>query len=379
MLLHNYHKINPIIQTGQQIIRRNTRLNTQIQNQNSISILIVCYTNHALDQLLMHISKFLNEGVEEIVRIGGRSKEEALSGCNLTNIKSRYKHSREFPSEIHVDFKKKRDQLTDTIKNIKNSLETLNISPNLILNFSKLHDFFENRVEESLFDNEVLRFYGIRQMNDRMRNIVFSDWLGTGDLESSFDRSNIREAISEMMDERFPFEDGDYQDYEKYEEDQSEKQLSKAIKEKVKVDSNEQTIQNKSNYIAEEVELVNEQREIDEDIENKDSIRQLFDQTTNEKNNKKECETINQKNNDEEYDVDRSLKHDFSWKKMKSSQHNRQNQIKSKKYMEMTDDEVRAIADLWQLNSSDRIRFYKYLSKKYFENLSNKLEKINKL
>lgn len=43
-------------------------------------ILCVCYTNHALDQLLEH---FLDDGVKQIIRIGSRSKSERLETVNL--------------------------------------------------------------------------------------------------------------------------------------------------------------------------------------------------------------------------------------------------------------------------------------------------------
>lgn len=41
----------------------------------SCPMLVVCYTNHALDQFLEGISKFFNEG---IIRVGGRCKNPAL-------------------------------------------------------------------------------------------------------------------------------------------------------------------------------------------------------------------------------------------------------------------------------------------------------------
>ncbi|KAK6953355.1 hypothetical protein Daesc_005658 [Daldinia eschscholtzii] len=43
-------------------------------------ILCVCYTNHALDQLLEHL---FNGGVEQIIRIGSRSKSSVLTNLNL--------------------------------------------------------------------------------------------------------------------------------------------------------------------------------------------------------------------------------------------------------------------------------------------------------
>lgn len=43
-------------------------------------IVCVCYTNHALDQLLEHL---LDDGIERIIRMGSRSKSERLEGLNL--------------------------------------------------------------------------------------------------------------------------------------------------------------------------------------------------------------------------------------------------------------------------------------------------------
>lgn len=46
-------------------------------------IICVCYTNHALDQLLEHLVK---DGVEQIIRLGSRSKSELLQDLNLLHI-----------------------------------------------------------------------------------------------------------------------------------------------------------------------------------------------------------------------------------------------------------------------------------------------------
>jgi len=47
------------------------------------SIVCVCYTNHALDQLLEHLVK--NE-VEQLIRLGSRSKFELLQDLNLRHV-----------------------------------------------------------------------------------------------------------------------------------------------------------------------------------------------------------------------------------------------------------------------------------------------------
>ena len=47
-------------------------------------ILVVCMTNHALDQFLEGIHKFHPKG---IVRIGGRSKSAVMRTCSLSELK----------------------------------------------------------------------------------------------------------------------------------------------------------------------------------------------------------------------------------------------------------------------------------------------------
>lgn len=66
--------------TGEQIIKVLLANNTKAGLG---PILCVCYTNHALDQLLEHI---LDHATKRIVRIGSRSKSERLQGLNLRFI-----------------------------------------------------------------------------------------------------------------------------------------------------------------------------------------------------------------------------------------------------------------------------------------------------
>ena len=47
-------------------------------------ILVVCYTNHALDQFLEGIHQFHPKG---IVRVGGRSQSETMQACSLSQLK----------------------------------------------------------------------------------------------------------------------------------------------------------------------------------------------------------------------------------------------------------------------------------------------------
>ena len=61
-------------------------------------ILVVCYTNHALDQLLEH---FIDTGIERIIRVGGRSKSEQLEGLNLRDVSRMMERTRTEKQEYY--------------------------------------------------------------------------------------------------------------------------------------------------------------------------------------------------------------------------------------------------------------------------------------
>ena len=61
-------------------------IKTLLKNRNAGKlgpIICVCYTNHALDQLLEHLVK---DGVEQLIRLGSRSKSEVLQDLNLRHV-----------------------------------------------------------------------------------------------------------------------------------------------------------------------------------------------------------------------------------------------------------------------------------------------------
>ena len=55
-------------------------------------ILVVCYTNHALDQFLEGIHQFHPKG---IVRVGGRSQSDIMKACSLSQLKHEMHEVRE--------------------------------------------------------------------------------------------------------------------------------------------------------------------------------------------------------------------------------------------------------------------------------------------
>ena len=74
---------------GAKIVRCLLENRATWERQRSSPMLMVCYTNHALDQFLEKVLEFLPK--EEIIRVGGRSRSQILEGCNLKNFTSVYR------------------------------------------------------------------------------------------------------------------------------------------------------------------------------------------------------------------------------------------------------------------------------------------------
>ncbi|XP_033759736.1 LOW QUALITY PROTEIN: NFX1-type zinc finger-containing protein 1-like [Pecten maximus] len=79
-------------------VRRHTNIrNMSLETKEQM--LVVCYTNHALDQFMEGIVQFLDkdnktEWREEIVRVGGRSENEAMDEFSLKSRRHRHHRSR---------------------------------------------------------------------------------------------------------------------------------------------------------------------------------------------------------------------------------------------------------------------------------------------
>ena len=89
--------------------------------QPKLPILVLTYKNHALDEFLMDVLKFLKE--DEIVRIGGRSKEPKLEMCNLKqigrqNFKERSKIIQSEINNIHEEMDVLREKVKEEMQNL---------------------------------------------------------------------------------------------------------------------------------------------------------------------------------------------------------------------------------------------------------------------
>ena len=102
--------------TGEAIIK------TLLHNRKAANlgpIICVCYTNHALDQLLENLVK---GGVRQVIRLGSRSKSEVLQNLNLRNVAQEVVPTK---TEKHDRWEHNRD-IGETLREIEDILLGLN-------------------------------------------------------------------------------------------------------------------------------------------------------------------------------------------------------------------------------------------------------------
>ncbi|TGO16135.1 hypothetical protein BPAE_0516g00020 [Botrytis paeoniae] len=130
-------------------------------------IICVCYTNHALDQLLEHLVK---DGVSQIIRVGSRSKSDLLQNLTLHHVREEGKPTR---TEKHDIWEQNRDidqilrQIEDILPWLNNPKSWTNIQAHLM----RTHDRHFKELFGKGVDDE-----GFQEVKGRKFKVVES-WL----------------------------------------------------------------------------------------------------------------------------------------------------------------------------------------------------------
>ena len=110
--------------------------------ENISPMLMVCYTNHALDQFLEKVLEFLPP--KKIIRVGGRSKSEQLKECNLKaftrNLRRSYHHT------------SREQKIRDIEKEMKECNDIIAKTDSVLLEFQDLEDGMNPRHTDQLYD-----------------------------------------------------------------------------------------------------------------------------------------------------------------------------------------------------------------------------------
>eukprot|EP00442_Polarella_glacialis_P035764 CAMPEP_0115145248 /NCGR_PEP_ID=MMETSP0227-20121206/62004_1 /TAXON_ID=89957 /ORGANISM="Polarella glacialis, Strain CCMP 1383" /LENGTH=1642 /DNA_ID=CAMNT_0002554733 /DNA_START=528 /DNA_END=5456 /DNA_ORIENTATION=- len=139
-------------------------------------ILVVCYTNHALDQFLEGIFKFN----EKMARIGSRSKSELMKTRNLKELMNEIQPSREY-FQARKALMDRRDllraELTKTLADVdRHTISAANAKE--VLGETKFEQFYEGYLEFMAGDTAHLPEDAL-EVDDELWTQITKDWLQT--------------------------------------------------------------------------------------------------------------------------------------------------------------------------------------------------------
>ncbi|XP_072949023.1 NFX1-type zinc finger-containing protein 1-like [Epargyreus clarus] len=197
-------------------------------------LLLICYTNHALDQFLENILPITNS----IARIGGQSRNEAMEKFNLNYLRlngTRIKH------ETNQLFLKQRSYLRNVVLELQEMNKNFEIIDNGVLNYSYvIKHIEESRVignyygkvtkdplQQWLFENMPINFdYDIHKDEEHQTNLEVDDDIYQRDdvilddfefmgaygheVSTSFSINVAKEKLQELMRD-YRSKDNDYE------------------------------------------------------------------------------------------------------------------------------------------------------------------------
>ncbi|KAI1908527.1 hypothetical protein LOZ61_003787 [Ophidiomyces ophidiicola] len=140
--------------TGVSIIKT---LLTNREKANLGPIICVCYTNHALDQLLEHLVK---GDVEQVVRIGTRSKSRIVQNLTLQNLARRMPQTRteKFTKGKYYGYLESEQQrIVKFLKRLEYPRSWQNIQEYLRTYSCRYAELFESVIDEDGFEKEKMR------------------------------------------------------------------------------------------------------------------------------------------------------------------------------------------------------------------------------
>ncbi|XP_072308696.1 NFX1-type zinc finger-containing protein 1-like [Eucyclogobius newberryi] len=139
-------------------------------------ILVVCYTNHALDQFLEGIHKFLPDG---IVRVGGRSNSEILKQFNLRELAHKEKFKRNGSNQLSAAY----NTIYREVREAERGLEVQSVQLECSVRGVLQENFLQRYISKNHWDSlhAVYNQDGFERVPGRKLNLIM-EWLGLGGL-----------------------------------------------------------------------------------------------------------------------------------------------------------------------------------------------------
>ncbi|XP_068725584.1 NFX1-type zinc finger-containing protein 1-like isoform X1 [Montipora capricornis] len=164
--------------------------------QHNSPMLMVCYTNHALDQFLEKLLEFLPK--REIIRVGTRSKSVELEDCNLKNFTDRSNRLKNKYRDVRTRMKEHVNEIEKWKQNLAKAKLELRL-----LEFDDLEEMM-NFAHADQLSNAIFPNY-VANKSQRPDN-TFRLWLCDNPLVNSWNQST-QSTQGEGEDENEPMAD----------------------------------------------------------------------------------------------------------------------------------------------------------------------------
>ncbi|XP_051752119.1 NFX1-type zinc finger-containing protein 1 [Ctenopharyngodon idella] len=141
---------------------------------NGCPMLVVCYTNHALDQFLEGIHGFLKNG---IVRVGGRSNSETLKSFGLRELTRAANFRRGLPQHLRRAHHEIYTEMEEAEELLKRQTAQLECSLRGVLK----EDFLERYISAQHWDSLCIQpeYDGFERAGKKKLSMI-AEWLGIG-------------------------------------------------------------------------------------------------------------------------------------------------------------------------------------------------------
>ncbi|KAM4012467.1 LOW QUALITY PROTEIN: NFX1-type zinc finger-containing protein 1-like [Anomaloglossus baeobatrachus] len=303
-----------------------TNTNVWQGNGQSGPILVVCYTNHALDQFLEGIHQFLEKG---IVRLGGRSSSEVLKKFNLKELRSGPGVRRNNPLHIRRAIGEAIQKMKESEMKIHEGAQLIQCSTTGIIYEKFLEKYIKDEHMDSL--NSIMNAEDFFMPTGKISIIV--EWLGLGIIPftQTIDPNAAEPPEPDEIDEE-PEED--------------------------LID------------IQEEADLIENERMLDDDHNEDGKLRRR-----DKKTEKNELAHLVQAMSLDSKEAEGTQDSGENWEMSREQKKRRKQRVKNelRKLEAMTEAEVDQITELWNLDLNTRWRLYRYWVQLYQIDIRQKI------
>ena len=340
-------------------------------------LLVVCYTNHALDQFLEGIVQFYKG---DVLRLGSRSSSEIMKPLSINNKRMTMRTNREVPIEIH-----------SSKMEIKHSINSLQEEVNMIADRMEkakreiLHEDALKNVMGECYDRLISGYerimrdmYGYDfQWEKPKKCSALLEWLGYGEFlgfENMFEeqttqeqkqagnRDIVHEADERGQDENDQNRDAVHKVDEQRQDEDGQNEQNRG--------ENDGRTNNFINVLDErDVEITQRQKAVENEDDEDETLGDHLIKILQENFPLVALDVS-------ELDLQRYRQEDLGFRPQKPKQKNKQLKKKIRKLLSSTDrmseDEIELI-DMWDILPGERWRMYRYWQNVYCENLQDKI------